>query len=241
MGFALRRKVMQSEYPQHIAIIMDGNGRWAKAQGKPRTAGHLAGSENIRTIALYANAHHVKSLTLYAFSTENWSRPEEEKNYLFKLPAMFFKKYIDELKRENIRVTYIGEIERFPLNTIKVIQDAVEQTSQNTGLNLCLAINYGGRREIVCAANKLSEMRLRGEIDQITEDNFAQCLMSEYHDVDLLIRTSGEIRISNFLLWQIAYAEMIFVPCAWPDFDEKQLDDCVEEFNRRNRRFGGLK
>ena len=232
---------MSLEYPEHLAIIMDGNGRWAKAQGKPRTAGHLAGSENVRTIALHANRNKVKSLTLYAFSTENWSRPEEEKNYLFKLPAMFFKKYIDELKRENIRVTYIGEIERFPENTIRVIEDAVKQTAQNSGLNLCLAINYGGRREIVCAANKLAEKVRNGEISRISEENFSKCLMSEYSDIDLLIRTSGEVRISNFLLWQIAYAEMIFVPCAWPEFDEKKLDECVEEYHHRSRRFGGLK
>lgn len=228
---------MSLNYPKHIAIIMDGNGRWAKAQGKPRTAGHLAGSENIRRIALYANSKNVESLTLYAFSTENWSRPEEEKNYLFKLPAMFFKKYIDELKRENIRVTYIGEIEKFPQSTIKVIQDAVEQTSMNTGLNLCLAINYGGRREIVWAVNKC----LKENVTEISEEMISNHLMSEYSDIDLMIRTSGEVRVSNYLLWQIAYAEMIFVSCAWPDFDEKEFDECIEEFNHRNRRFGGLK
>ncbi len=226
---------MSLEYPEHIAIIMDGNGRWAKAQHKPRTAGHLAGSENVRRIALHANRNHVKSLTLYAFSTENWARPEEEKNYLFKLPAMFFKKYIEELKRENIRVTYIGEIERFPKNTARIILDAVEQTAGNTGLN------YGGRREIVLAARKAAEKLQNKEISEIDEDTLAACLMSETSDVDLLIRTSGEIRVSNFLLWQIAYAEMIFVPCAWPDFDENQFDACIEEFHHRNRRFGGLK
>lgn len=228
-------------YPKHIAIIMDGNGRWAKAQGKPRTAGHFAGSENIRNIALYANSKGVESLTLYAFSTENWSRPEEEKNYLFKLPAMFFKKYIDELKKENIRVTFIGEIDKFPENTRKVIQDAVCQTKMNTGLNLCLAVNYGGRREIVCVANQLIQKAKEGLIDTVDEEMFSQYLMSENKDVDLLIRTSGEIRISNYMLWQIAYAEMIFVSCAWPEFDEQQFDQCILEFNQRNRRFGGLK
>ena len=232
---------MSFEYPKHIAIIMDGNGRWAKAQNKPRTAGHLAGSENVRSIALHANRNHVKSLTLYAFSTENWARPEEEKNYLFKLPAIFFKKYIAELKRENIRVTYIGEIERFPQNTALIIKDAVAQTAENTGLNLCLAVNYGGRREIVTAAQKAAEKLQKKEIEEITEEEFASCLMSETSDVDLLIRTSGEVRVSNFLLWQIAYAEMIFVSCAWPDFDENQFDECICEFHHRNRRFGGLK
>lgn len=228
-------------YPKHIAIIMDGNGRWAKAQGKPRTAGHLAGSENIRKIALYANKKGVESLTLYAFSTENWSRPEEEKSYLFKLPAMFFKKYIDELKRENIRVTYIGEIEKFPENTRKVILDAVNQTSTNTGLNLCLAVNYGGRREIVVATNKIIEDVKQGLIHEIDEPTFAKYLMSENKDVDLLIRTSGEVRVSNYMLWQIAYAEMEFVSCAWPEFDEAQFDACIMQYNQRDRRFGGLK
>ena len=228
-------------YPKHIAIIMDGNGRWAKAQGKPRTAGHLAGSENIRNIALYANSKGVESLTLYAFSTENWARPEEEKSYLFKLPALFFQKYIQELKRENIRVTYIGEIEKFPESTVKVIKDAVKQTSMNTGLNLCLAVNYGGRREIVCAANKLIEDVRNGLVDSVDEQTFSKYLMSENSDVDLLIRTSGEVRVSNYMLWQIAYAEMVFVQCAWPEFNEVEFDNCVEQFNARNRRFGGLK
>lgn len=229
---------MELAYPKHIAIIMDGNGRWAKAQGKPRTAGHLAGSENIRTIALYANKKKVETLTLYAFSTENWTRPEEEKNYLFKLPSMFFKKYIDELKRENIRVTYMGELERFPASTVKVIQNAVEQTSMNTGLNLCLAINYGGRREIVCAVNEIMK---DPSIREVSEEMISNHLMSELSDVDLLIRTSGEVRVSNYLLWQIAYAEMMFVKCAWPDFSVEEFDACIDEFNHRNRRFGGLK
>lgn len=228
---------MSKIYPKHIAIIMDGNGRWAKKQGKPRTAGHLAGSENIRTIALYANQHGVESLTLYAFSTENWARPDEEKNYLFQLPSLFFKKYIDELKRENIRVTYIGEIERFPKQTRNVILDAVKQTSMNTGLNLCLAVNYGGRREIVCAVNEILK---DPEIHEVTEDMISDHLMSETSEVDLLIRTSGEVRVSNFLLWQIAYAEMVFVNCAWPDFDPEEFEKCIDEFNHRNRRFGGL-
>lgn len=226
---------------EHIAIIMDGNGRWAKAQGMPRTKGHLAGSENIRIIAKHANKLGVKSLTLYAFSTENWSRPEEEKNYLFQLPKVFFEKYIDELKKDNIRVTYIGELERFPESTRRVIENAVEQTQMNTGLNLCLAVNYGGRREIVVAANKLAQKIKNGEITEITENDFNEAIMSENHDVDLLIRTSGEVRVSNFMLWQIAYAEMIFTEKAWPDFDEEEFDRCIEQFHKRSRRFGGLK
>lgn len=225
----------------HIAIIMDGNGRWAKAQGMPRTKGHLAGSENIRVIAKHANRLGVKSLTLYAFSTENWSRPEEEKNYLFQLPKLFFDKYINELKNENIRVTYIGEPERFPESTRRVIENAVETTKMNTGLNLCLAVNYGGRREIVVAANRLAQKVKSGELSEITVEDFNHALMSENHEVDLLIRTSGEVRVSNFMLWQIAYAEMIFTEKAWPDFDEAEFDTCLERFMKRSRRFGGLK
>ena len=219
---------------------MDGNGRWAKAQGKPRTAGHLAGSENIRNIALYANKCGVESLTLYAFSTENWARPEEEKSYLFKLPALFFQKYIQELKRENIRVTYIGEIDKFPEQTAKVIRDAVSQTAMNTGLNLCLAVNYGGRREIVCAVNKVLEDAKNGLLESVDEATFSKYLMSENADVDLLIRTSGEQRLSNYLLWQLAYSEFYFTEVPWPDFDKAELEKAVAEYQKRNRRFGGL-
>lgn len=225
--------------PENIAIIMDGNGRWAQNRGKPRTAGHLAGSENIRTIALYANRMGVKQLVLYAFSTENWARPEEEKNYLFKLPAMFFSKYIDELKRNNIKVTYIGEIEKFPENTATVIKNAVSQTAMNTGLNLCLAVNYGSRREIALMCTKIAEDYKNGIINTIDENQMSSYLMAPL-DIDLLIRTSGEQRLSNFLLWQVAYAEMIFVDEHWPDFTEKSLDKCIEKFNQRHRRFGGI-
>ena len=228
--------------PQHIAIIMDGNGRWAKQRNMPRTAGHLQGAENVRTIAKEANRLGVKSLTLYAFSTENWSRPEQEIDYLCKLPKMFFSKYIRELKALNIRVTCIGEYEKFPKETVKVIEDAIADTAMNTGLNLCLAVNYGARREIVLAAQKYAAMVRSGECENsIDEVTFGKLMMSEESNLDLLIRTSGEVRLSNFLLWQCAYAEMIFTECAWPDFDEAAFRECIETYQQRDRRFGGLK
>ena len=225
--------------PKNIAIITDGNGRWAKKRGLPRTAGHLQGSENVRNIAKVANKLNVESLTLYAFSTENWSRPEQEIDYLCKLPKMFFNKYIKELKKLNIRVTCIGEYQKFPKDTIDVIESAINQTSMNTGLNLCLAVNYGSRREIVMAANAFAKDYAESNIE-CNEELFSKYLMSEYSDIDLLIRTSGEVRLSNYLLWQVAYAEMIFTPLAWPDFNEIELMNCIEEYQKRSRRFGGL-
>ena len=227
--------------PKTIAIIMDGNGRWAKAKGLPRTAGHKQGADTIRTVALHANKRGVKKLILYAFSTENWKRPEDEVRYLCKLPGLFFNRYIKELMENNIQVTFAGELERFPADTQKVIRKAVSMTEENTGLELCIAINYGSRRELVLGirqyAQQVANLQRANDLD---EDQLADYLMIP-EEIDLLIRTSGELRISNFLLWQIAYAELIFTPVAWPDFDEEQLDRCIEEFNHRDRRFGGIK
>lgn len=227
-------------FPKTIAIIMDGNGRWAKAKGLPRTAGHKQGADTIRTVALHANKIGVEKLILYAFSTENWKRPEEEVSYLCKLPGIFFNRFIKDLMINNIRVTFVGELERFPAETQKVILKAVNQTKENTGLELCIAINYGSRREILLAVQKYTNDVLEQKRkNDLTEEGFAQYLMVP-EEIDLLIRTSGELRISNFLLWQIAYSELIFTPVAWPDFDEKALDDCIREFESRDRRFGGL-
>lgn len=222
------------------AIIMDGNGRWAKKRGLPRTAGHKKGADRIRDIALEANRLQMKKLILYAFSTENWKRPEDEISYLCKLPGIFFSRFLKELMENNIRVTFAGRLDRFPASTQKVIQDALDATKDNTGLELCIAIDYGARSEIVDAAKAFANDVAQGKVSpDLTEEQFAQYL-SVPEDIDLLIRTSGEVRVSNFLLWQIAYSEMIFTPMAWPDFDEKALDDCLQEFASRNRRFGGL-
>ena len=226
--------------PETIAIIMDGNGRWAKAKGLPRTAGHKQGADTIRTVALHANARGVKKLILYTFSTENWKRPQDEVSFLCKLPGLFFNRFIKELMVNNIRVTFAGELERFPEDTQNVILKAVDQTSANTGLELCIAINYGARREIVKGILHYAEdVVSQSRKNDLTEEEFSRYLMIP-EEVDLLIRTSGELRISNFLLWQIAYAELIFTPVAWPDFNEEELDRCIEEFAKRDRRFGGL-
>lgn len=229
-----------NKVPQTVAIIMDGNGRWAKAKGLPRTAGHKQGAEQIRVIALAANRMGIKKLILYAFSTENWKRPEDEIGYLCKLPSIFFSRYIKELMENNIRVTFAGELERFPETTQKVIRKAVDQTKENTGLNLDIAINYGSRRELLLGMQAYAQEVAEGKRENnLTEAEVAQYLMVP-EDIDLLIRTSGEERISNFLLWQIAYAELIFTPVAWPDFDETALQDCIDQFNHRDRRYGGL-
>lgn len=228
--------------PEHIAIIMDGNGRWAQKRGLPRTAGHKQGAENIRKIAIACSNMGVKTLTVYAFSTENWKRPTTEIDYLCKLPKLFFNRYLTELIKNNIQVVSLGEIEKFPSETQEVIRSAVEKTAHNTGMHLCLAVNYGSRREIVLAAQHYAEDRMKNsDMPLLDEAMFNRYLMTaDLPVVDLMIRTSGELRISNFLLWQIAYAELIFTDVAWPDFDERQLQQCIEEFNKRNRRFGGL-
>lgn len=226
--------------PETVAIIMDGNGRWAKKQGLPRTAGHKKGADRIRDVALEANRAGIKKLILYAFSTENWKRPEDEISYLCKLPGIFFSRFIKELMENNIRVTFAGELERFPKETQDVIRKAVRQTEHNTGLELCIAINYGSRREMLLAMRRYAEEVAEGKRDNdLDEEEFSRYLFIP-ENVDLLIRTSGEERISNFLLWQIAYAELIFTPTPWPDFDEAALQGCLNEFAGRSRRFGGL-
>lgn len=231
---------MKPSIPETVAIIMDGNGRWAKAKGLPRSAGHKQGADTVRTVALAANEMGIKKLILYAFSTENWKRPEDEVNYLCKLPGLFFNRFIRELMEKNIRVTFAGEIERFPRDTQNVIKKAITQTSHNTGLELCLAINYGSRREMILAMRKYCQDVLeKNRENDINEDEFSDYLMVP-EDVDLLIRTSGELRISNYLLWQIAYSELIFTSTPWPDFDANKLKECIDEYMHRDRRFGGL-
>lgn len=224
---------------EHVAIIMDGNGRWAKEQGKPRSFGHLKGTENVRNIAIQANDNHIKVLTLFAFSTENWGRPEDEVSYLMGLPEIFFSKYLKELMEKNIRISMIGNQEKIPEKTMKILNKAIEETKNNTGMILNFAMNYGSRNEIVLAINKIIA---EGTVKEITEETFPQYLMTkDFSDVDLLIRTSGEQRISNFLLWQIAYAELCFVDEAWPSFTVERFNEVLHDYHNRNRRFGGLK
>lgn len=226
--------------PETVAIIMDGNGRWAKKRGLPRSAGHKKGADMIREIGLAANELGIKKCILYAFSTENWKRPEDEVGYLCKLPGMFFDRYMKELMANNIRVTFIGELERFPSDTQKVIQKAVQLSQNNTGLNLCLAINYGARREMVLGIKKYAQqVKEQKRENDLTIEEFSDYLFVK-EEVDLMIRTSGEVRLSNFLLWQVAYSEFIFTPVPWPEFDRQCLIDCIKEFNERDRRYGGL-
>ena len=228
---------------RHVAIIMDGNGRWAKAQGKPRTAGHLVGSDNVRTIAIAADEMGIEYLTLYAFSTENWTRSNDEVNYIMNLPAVFFRKYMKEFLERGFRMNILGELDALPSSTRKVLEDAMEESRNNTGLNLNICMNYGSQREILLAAKKYAKDVLEGKVDlNLDEEGFEQYLMTDgFPPVDLLIRTSGEQRISNFLLWQIAYAELEFVQESWPEFTPDVLKRCLDEFTHRDRRFGGVK
>ena len=228
---------------RHVAIIMDGNGRWAKAQGKPRTAGHLVGSDNVRTIAIAADEMGIEYLTLYAFSTENWKRSNDEVNYIMNLPSIFFKKYMKEFLDRGFRMNILGELDALPSSTRKVLEDAMEESRNNTGLNLNICMNYGSQREILLAAKKYAKDVLEGKADlNLDEEGFEQYLMTDgFPPVDLLIRTSGEQRISNYLLWQIAYAELEFVQESWPEFTPDVLKRCLDEFTHRDRRFGGVK
>jgi len=242
------KKQLDSEIsvPKHIAIIMDGNGRWAKKRGLPRIAGHKEGMNNVKTIATEASHLGVKALSLYAFSTENWSRPSKEVNFLMALPVDFFGTFMPDLIKENIQVMVTGFTDHLPDKTRKVVLKAVEDTKDNTGMILNFAFNYGGRAEIVHAAKNLAIEAANGSIDpeKIDDSMFAGQLLTnqlgDLADPDLLIRTSGEERISNFMLWQLAYSEMIFDDTYWPDYSVDNLIEDIKEFDRRDRRFGSV-
>ena len=230
--------------PKHIAFIMDGNGRWAKKRKMPRTYGHYEGTKTIRDIALKCNELKVEAMTVYAFSTENFARPEKEVQFIFKLPKDFFDLYMKELMENNVKICTIGHLEMAPQETQDIINAAIEKTKNNTGLKLCFAFIYGGRDEIVYASKNIAIKLAEGEITEadINEELFANELMTKgLPDVDLMIRTSGEQRLSNFLLWQLAYAEFIFTDVFWPDFDEHELCKSIWLYQNRDRRFGGLK
>lgn len=229
---------MSQRIPKHVAIIMDGNGRWAKKQFLPRTAGHLQGTKNIRNIVIAANDLGIESLTLYAFSTENWKRPMDEVEFIMRLPSRFFESYIGELMEHNVRIRVLGELAQLPDYARRPIEDACMKTKQNTGLTLNLALNYGGRRELELAVQKIVASGIPAS--EVTSDVIGSYLMTEFTDVDLLIRTSNEYRISNFMLWQIAYSELVFVDTLWPDFDAAAFQDAIAQYQRRQRRFGGI-
>jgi len=222
--------------PSHIAIIMDGNGRWAKEKGLNRTAGHEEGAKTVRNITIHCSKIGVKYLTLYAFSTENWSRPKLEVEFLMKLLERYFKSELPIYLANNVQFKAIGNLSRFSKKLQNIIKDTEEKTSSCTGMTQILALNYGSRDEITRAVQKLQKNNI-----EITEENIGKSLdTSGIDDVDLLIRTSGEIRISNYLLWQIAYAEMFFTKTYWPEFNTNELDDIISDFHKRERRFGGI-
>ncbi|MEX6311405.1 isoprenyl transferase [Staphylococcus saprophyticus] len=245
-----KNQPIQSEFgldlhniPEHVAIIMDGNGRWAKQRKLPRIKGHYQGMQTVKKITKVASDIGIKYLTLYAFSTENWTRPENEVNYIMNLPVNFLKTFLPELIENNVKVETIGFMEYLPSSTLKAIAKAKEDTKDNTGLKLIFAINYGGRAEILNSVKTIyDELTAKGlTSDDITEQMIGDHLMTHaYPDPDLLIRTSGEQRISNFLIWQVSYSEFIFNEKLWPDFDKEELINCIKIYQSRQRRFGGL-
>ncbi|MDK9697699.1 MAG: isoprenyl transferase [Siculibacillus sp.] len=233
----------KGDVPRHVAIIMDGNGRWAQARGLPRTEGHRKGMEAVRRIIRHASRRGIGQLTLYSFSSENWRRPAEEVGFLMGLLRFFIRRDLAELHAENVRVRVIGEREGLPSDIAALLDEAEVLTRANTGLTLAIAFNYGGRQEIVGAVRALAEKVARGEIGP--DDIDAEAIDAELHtaampEPDLVIRTSGEKRLSNFLLWQAAYSELVFSPVLWPDFDEASFDGAIEEYNARERRYGGV-
>jgi undecaprenyl diphosphate synthase len=230
----------QTNYPpQHVAIIMDGNGRWAKKRGLPRLVGHKAGGDNIRPVVkIFAN-YGVKYLTLYMFSTENWNRPRIEVAGLLSLLAKKIDQETQAFHQENIRLVHLGRLDRMSRKLREKVQAAVELTKNNTGLTLGLAFDYGGRDEIVQAARRIASAGIPG--DNIDESVFARYLYSpDIPDPDLVIRTGGESRLSNFLLWQATYSELYFTPVLWPDFGRKDVEEALSEYKRRQRRFGKI-
>ena len=222
--------------PNHVGIILDGNGRWAKARGLKRTAGHLAGYENLLKLSKYVLTRGTKYLSVFAFSTENFNRPQEEVDYLMDLFIKGFNRDRGYFNKENIKVVFSGRRDRLSDKVLAAMDQMMEETKDNTlgTLNICL--NYGGRAEIVDAVNKI----IKNNEKDITEETFKKYLYNDLPDIDFMIRTSGEVRISNFMLWQLSYAELYFPECYFPDFNESEYDKALKEFTKRDRRFGGL-
>jgi len=232
--------------PRHVAIIMDGNGRWAQKRGMPRSFGHKAGVEALREIIRHSDHMGIEALTIYAFSTENWKRSAEEVGALMGLLLEYFTKELDELHREHVCIRIIGDIDDMPKGLEKqqaALYNAMERTKDNTGLKLNIALNYGGQQEIVRAARRLAQKVKNGEVDPDGIDMAmfeSELYTAGLPQVDFMIRTSGEIRLSNFLLYQLAYAEFYQTDVLWPDFDRKAYDEALLAFTKRNRRFGGV-
>ena len=238
----------KNRIPSHTAIIMDGNGRWAKRRGLPRLAGHNAGMKSMIETVRHANDLGMKHLTVYAFSTENWKRSVEEVSGIFKLLIKYVESELKELMDNNVRIRILGDYSPLPADARKAVDRALNDTAGNTGLQFNIALNYGGRNEITRAVNLIAEEVCEGRMEpgQITEDDISARLYTgdaEYGtgcgDPDLIIRTSGEERLSNFLLWQSAYSEFVFTDVLWPDFTPAEFDKCIEEYQNRDRRYGG--
>ena len=236
-------EIQSNSIPRHVAIIMDGNGRWASRRGLPRVAGHREGMKTVRKITRAADDIGIEVLTLYAFSTENWKRPSEEVSYIMKLPVEFLATELPELVERNVRVTTMGSEEGLPEHTIRAVNKFKQETANNTGMILNFALNYGSRSEIVQTVRTLCERVENGEMkwNDITEEVVGNELLSSgLPDPDLLIRTSGEIRLSNFMLWQLAYAEMWFTDVLWPDFNEALFKEAIMTYQKRSRRYGSV-
>jgi undecaprenyl diphosphate synthase len=228
----------QNRLPRHVAIIMDGNGTWAKKRGMGRNYGHRKGAVVLKDIVLHASKIGIEYLTVFAFSTENWNRPQEEIDYLLKLPKEFLNDYHGLFQKHDIRIRWVGSRERLPEDTVSEILRFEESTKENKGLNFVIAFNYGGRDEIIKAVNNI----LREGGSTVSEETFSDYLSTgKIPDVDLLIRTSNQLRVSNFLLWKIAYSELYFTDVLWPDFKARDLDLAIQEYQKRERRFGGIK
>jgi len=232
----------ESRWPRHVAVIMDGNGRWAKSRHLPRIAGHRKGAEAVRELVRSCTDLNIPFVTIYAFSSENWKRSPEEVSDLMSLLRFYLQREISDLHKEGVRICFIGDRDRLDDDIKMMIARAESLTEGNQELILSIALNYGSRREIVLAVRRIAEDIRSGHLDpnQVDEESFASYLdTAEVPDPDLLIRTSGEQRLSNFLLWQSAYTELVFVPTLWPDFDRKALLEAIGEFQRRDRRYGG--
>jgi undecaprenyl diphosphate synthase len=238
----LLEKLDLERLPRHVAVIMDGNGRWAQKRHLPRIAGHRSGTQSARTTIETCARLKIEALTLYAFSVENWRRPKSEIDFLMQLLREYLRKEMPLIQKNEIRMRFLGRIEELPTGVQRDAREAMEKTAGNKGMVLCVALNYGGRAEIVDAMNAIVEERNgHGTADKITEEQLSGHLYTEgLPDPDLLIRTSGEMRVSNFLLWQIAYAEIFVTETLWPDFNRARLLEALLEFQKRERRYGGI-
>ena len=237
------KSLIERPVPEHIAMIMDGNGRYAKLRNLPRIKGHYEGMQNVKRIVRHAADINLKYLTLYAFSTENWARPKSEVNYLLKLPTDFLSTFLPELIEKNVKVKTIGDFEALPKHTRKAVSTAIDKTAENTGLTLVFALNYGGRDELIGAVKDIAADISAGKLqaDNIDSKTIDDYLMTKnMPDPEMIIRTSGEYRLSNFLLWQASYSELFFSNTLWPEFSTDELDDLILQYQKRERRFGGL-